>query len=82
MKELWEQAIALLPKKSLVGQFYIEYKPWIKDKTHLYRVAFSTTGIFQPRIYEKLPYPGYITGFGATPEEALQNFITKWEKYD
>lgn len=79
MKELWIQAILLLPSTKNIDSFFLCYRPWIRDKSHLYLVRFRANNYHRP--IDKWFYPQWVDGFGATPEEAIQNFITKWKKY-
>jgi hypothetical protein len=77
MKEFWEQSISLLPSANKIDCFYIEYRPWIKDKTHLYRVFFRTVDAYTDH---PASIPLWVESFGSTAEEALQSFIGKWSK--
>jgi|WetSurSiteA1Bulk_404760.scaffolds.fasta_scaffold469481_2 hypothetical protein len=83
MKELWEQAISLLPATKFISTFGLNYRPWIRDKTHLYMLHFYFDNGYWRNITQVPPkgVPYWNTGFGRTPEEAIQNFIDKWNKY-
>lgn len=80
MEEEYIEAISYLPPTKYIESFYLDYRPWIRDKSHRYRVVFvAITYDYEKHKPINIPtsIPYMCTGFGATPKEALINFTFK-----
>ena len=67
---MFEEVASLVPKTRLL-ELYCEYRPWIKDRTHHYRVMLKYYPVGSPRDALGYREQRWVTAMSDNPHDAM-----------